>query len=86
MSTGYRTADRIALLLSIVILFMLNIQTINCMQYTELVVTQSRSQSRNEINTHTEHLVQKHNNFLWLKRSYLVLDEEKKNKETRMKS
>ena len=34
------------------------------MQYSEPVVIQSRSQSRNEINTHTEHLVQKHNNFL----------------------
>ena len=44
--------------------FMLNVQTINCMQYSEPVVIQTRSQSRNEINTHTEHLVQKHNNFL----------------------
>ena len=39
---------------------------------------QTRSQSRNEINTHTEHLVQKHNDLLYLKRSYLVLNEEKK--------
>ena len=34
------------------------------MQYSEPVVIQTRSQSRYEINTHTEHLVQKHNNFL----------------------
>ena len=39
------------------------------------VVIQTRLQSRNQINTHTEHLVQKHNNFLSLNRSYLVLDE-----------
>ena len=39
---------------------------------------QTRSQSRNEINTHTEHLVQKHNDLFLLKRSYLVLNEEKK--------
>ena len=44
--------------------FMFNIQTIKCMQYSELVVIQTRSQLHNEINTHTEHLVQKHNNFL----------------------
>ena len=45
----------------------------------EPVVIQTRSQSRNEqeINTHTERLVQKHNNFLYLKRNYLVLNEEK---------
>ena len=48
------------------------------MQYSEPVVIQTRSQSRNEINTHTERLVQKHNNFLYLKRSYLVLNEEKR--------
>ena len=29
------------------------------MQYSEPVVIQTRSQSRNGINTHTEHLVQK---------------------------
>ena len=36
------------------------------MQYAELVAIQTWSQSRNELNTHTEHLpvVQKHNNFL----------------------
>ena len=34
------------------------------MQYSERAVIQTRSQSRNEINTHTEHLVQKHNTFL----------------------
>ena len=33
-------------------------------QYSEPVVIQTRSQSRYEINTHTKHLVQKHNNFL----------------------
>ena len=46
---------------------MFNIQTINYMQdNSELVVfyNQTRSQSRNEINTHTEHLVQKHNDLL----------------------
>ena len=64
---------------------MFNVQTINCMQYSEPVVIQTRSQSRNEINTHTKHLVQKHNDLLQLKRSYLVLNEEK-NKETRKKS
>ena len=57
---------------------MFNVQTINCMQYSEPVVIQTRSQSRNEINTHTERFVQKHNNFLYLKRSYLVLNEEKR--------
>ena len=53
------------------------------MQYSEPVVIQSRSQSRNEINTHTEHLVQKHNDLLYLKGSYLVLNEEKKRKQER---
>ena len=48
------------------------------MQYSEPVVIQTRSQSCNEINTHTEHLVQKHSNFLQLKRSYLVLNNEKR--------
>ena len=43
---------------------MFNIQTINCMQYSELAVIQTRLQLHNEVNTHTEHLVQKHNNFL----------------------
>ena len=38
----------------------------------------TRSQSRNEINTHTEHFVQKHDDLLSLKRSYLVLNKEKK--------
>ena len=56
---------------------MLNVQTINCMQYSEPVVIQTRSQSRNEINTHKENLVQKHNKILKLKKSYLVLNEEK---------
>ena len=63
---------------------MFNVQTINCMHYNSEPVlytkfyNQTRSQSRNEINTHTEHLVQKHNDLLQLKRSYLVLNEEKK--------
>ena len=39
---------------------MFNVQTINCMQYSE---------RRNEINTQTEHL--KNNNLLSLKRGYL---------------
>ena len=43
---------------------MLNVQTINCMQYSEPAAIQTQSQSRNEINTHKENLVQKHNNFL----------------------
>ena len=51
---------------------MFNVQTTNRMQYnsedlwtgyTEFYY-QTRSQSRNEINTHTEHLVQKHNDLL----------------------
>ena len=73
---------------------MFNVQTTNRMQYnSEDLWTgytesyyQTRSQSRNEINTHTEHLVQKHNDLLknW-KKAYLVLNEEK-NKETRKKS
>ena len=43
---------------------MFNVQTINCMQYSETVVIQTQPQSRNE----TEHLVQKHKNnisFNW---------------------
>ena len=63
MSTWYRAADRIALLFSILI-YMFNVQTINCMQYSEPVVIQTWLQSRNEIDTHMEHFVQKHNNFL----------------------
>ena len=51
---------------------MFNVQTINCIQYnSEPVVLNSiiklakvGSQSRNEINTHMEHLVQKHNDLL----------------------
>ena len=39
---------------------------LSSMQYSEAVVIQTRSQSRIEIDTHTEHLVQKHNNFLQL--------------------
>ena len=57
---------------------MCNVQTVNCMQYSEAVAIQTPSQSRNEINTHTEHLVKKHNNFLQLKRSYLAHNEEKR--------
>ena len=48
------------------------------MQYSEPVLIQTRSQSRNEINTHMEKLVQKRNNFLQLKRSYLGLNREKR--------
>ena len=43
---------------------MLNVQTINFMQYSELVVIQTRSQSRNDLNTHMENLVNKRKNFL----------------------
>ena len=43
---------------------MLNVQTINFMQYSELVVIQTRLQSRNYLNTHMENLVKKHKNFL----------------------
>ena len=63
---------------------MLNVQTINFMQYSELVVIQTLPQSRNDLNTHMENLVKKRKNFLLLKRSYLVLNEE--NNETRKKS
>ena len=48
--------------------------------------SQTRSQSCNEINTHTEHLVQKHNDLLQLKRSYLVLNEEKKTRRQERKA
>ena len=44
--------------------FMFNVQTINRMQYNSELYNQTRSQSRNEINTHTEHLIQKHNDLL----------------------
>ena len=57
---------------------MFNIQTINCMLYSEPVVIQTWSQSHNEIYTPTEHLVQKHNDLLSLKRSNLVPNEEKR--------
>ena len=51
---------------------MFNVQTTNRMQYnsedlwtgyTEFYY-QTKSQSRNEINTHMQHLVQKHNDLL----------------------
>ena len=66
---------------------MFNVQTINCMQYSEAVVIQTHSQSRNEIKTHTEHLDQKHNNisFNW-KEAIWSLTKKKENKETRKKS
>ena len=38
---------------------MFNNQTINCMMCSEEAVIQTWSQSRNEINTHMEHLVKK---------------------------
>ena len=47
---------------------------------------QTLSQSSNEINTHTEHFVQKHDDLLSLKRSYLVLNEEKKTRRQEGKS
>ena len=66
---------------------MFNVQTINCMQYSEPVVIQTRSQSRNEINTHTEHLVQKHNDFALIEKIYIwSLTKKKENKERRKKS
>ena len=45
---------------------MFNVQTINYMQYSETVVIQTQSQSRNQQNklTQMEKLVQKHNDFL----------------------
>ena len=67
---------------------MFNVQTINCMQYSEAVVIQPRSQSCSEVKTHTEHLVQKHNNniyFNW-KEAIWSLTKKKENKETRKKS
>ena len=60
--------------------------TVKGMQYSETGVIQesTQSRSRNEINTHTEYLVQKHNDLLSLKRSNLVPNED--NKETRKKN
>ena len=43
---------------------MFNVQTINCMQYNSELYNQTGSQSRNEINTNMEHLIQKHNDLL----------------------
>ena len=53
---------------------MFNVQTINCNQYnSEPVVLNSiiklGRNHANEINTHTEHLVQKHNDLLWKKKT-----------------
>ena len=51
------------------------------MEYSEPVVipyNQTRSQLRNEINTHTEHLIKKHNDFALIIYKYLVLNEEKR--------
>ena len=67
---------------------MSNVQTINCMQYSEAVVIQTWSQSCNEVKTQTEDLVQKHNNnisFNW-KEAIWSLTKKKENKETRKKS
>ena len=66
---------------------MFNVQTINCMEYSEGVLIQTRSQSRNEIKTHMEHLVQEHNNipFNW-KEAIWSLTKKKENRETRKKS
>ena len=54
--------------------------TVKGMQYSETGVIQesTQSRSRNEINTHTEYLVQKHNDLLSLKRSNLVPNKEKR--------
>ena len=48
---------------------MFNVQTINCMQYNSEPVVLSINiklgrKHANEINTHAEHLVQKHNDLL----------------------
>ena len=43
---------------------MFNFQTINCKQYNSELYNQTRSQSRNEINTNMEHLIKKHNDLL----------------------
>ena len=60
------------------------------MQYSELVVipyqTRSQSNARNEINTHTEHLVQKHKDLLSMKRSYSVLNEKQKTRKQERKA
>ena len=69
---------------------MLNVQTINCMQYSETVVIQTRSQSHKEINAHTEHLqysskTQLTISFNW-KEAIWSLTKNKENKETRKKS
>ena len=56
------------------------------MQYSEPVVIQTRSQSRNEINTRKEHLVQKHNIFLLLnKEAIWSLTNNKGNKKEKLK-
>ena len=66
---------------------MLNIQTINCMQYTEPAVIQTWSQSRNEINTHTEHLAQKKQQFpLIEKKAIWSLPKEKKTRKQERKA
>ena len=68
--------------LFIVIHILINVLTVNCMQYSERICCnsdQTRSQSCNEINTHRT--LKKHNNLLQLKRSYLVLNEEQRKQE-----
>ena len=53
---------------------MFNIQTINCMQYYEPGVIQTRSQSHNEINTHgTLTAVVNYKEAIWL-----ILNKEKR--------
>ena len=55
-----------------------NVQTINCMQYSEPVVIQTWLQSCNEINTHMETLSSKTQQCPLIERCYLVLNKEKR--------
>ena len=74
---------------------MFNVQTTNRMQYnsedlwtgyTEFYY-QTRSQSRNEINTHTEHLVQKQNDLLknWKKAIWSLTKKKTRKQERKAK-
>ena len=58
------------------------------MQYSEAAVIQTWSQSRNEIYTHTEHLVKKTQQRPLIKKKLFgwSLTKKKENKETRKKS
>ena len=72
---------------------MFNAQTIDQLHAVQLwssctkFYNQTRSQSRNEINTRMEHLVQKHNDYFALIETKLFWSlTKKKNMETRKKS